>query len=151
MKNKLKIIFTIFTIFLSSCGYTPIYKNPNSEKLIISNKVFSGNKIINKKIFNRLNLKEENVNSGFELKLNSNLQISELAKDKSGNVTTYKTTITVYLVLIKEQEVFKERNFEKSFSYANLNNKFELSKYQKEVENNLITTIAQGIKIFLDY
>ncbi len=151
MTKILKIILIFLITLSTSCGYTPVNKNINSKKMIISNKIFSGNKVINKKIFNKLNLKEENIETGFNLKLTSNVLISELSKDKSGNVSTYKTSITVYVALIKENETLKEKNFEKNFTYASLNNKFELSKYQKEIENNLITTIAQELKIFLDY
>ncbi len=151
MRKKIKLLFIFLTIFLTSCGYTPINKNLDSKKLVISKKNFSGNKKVNKKIFNKLNLKEENSEVGFNLKLNSDVQISELSKDKSGNVTTYKTTLNVYVALIKKQEILKEKNFEKNFTYANLKNKFELSKYQKEVENNLISIITQELKIFLGY
>ena len=90
-------------------------------------------------------------NSALKLKLNTNVQIYELAKDQSGNVTTYKTTIRANVVLLKDEEILKKKDFEKSFTYANLANKFELSKYQNEIENNIIAALSQELKIFLGY
>ena len=151
MKFKaLKFFLLSVLLFLTSCGYTPLNTNLDAKKVIISEKIFSGNKLINTKIYNKLNLQQED-SSNLRLKLDSNVQIDELAKDQSGNVTTYKTTITTNVELLKNEEILKKRNFEKSFTYANLNNKFELSKYQTEVENNLITTLSQELRIFLGY
>ena len=151
MKLKVLELFLISLLLsLNSCGYTPLNKNLDSKKIVISEKIFTGNKIVNSKIFNKLNLIQDN-NSALKLKLNTKVQIYELAKDQSGNVTTYKTTIRANVVLLKDEEILKKKDFEKSFTYANLSNKFELSKYQNEIENNIIAALSQELKIFLGY
>ena len=96
-------------------------------------------------------------NSGRTIsKLVKNLNLSEskiiiLAKDNSGNATSYKTNIIIQLSLTKDEKIMKNKRFEKNFTYSNLNNKFELSKYQKQVESNMINSLAQEIRIFLDF
>ena len=84
------------------------------------------------------------------MKLNSNKIIDQVAKDKSGNVTKYETTITIVVELIENEKTVKSRSFSKNFNYSNLGNKFELKKYQEDVETNLINSIARDIKIFLN-
>ncbi len=137
-------------MFISACGYEPLNNNIQKSNIKISKKTFSGNNQINRKIFNQINLKEAKDELGYELKINSNKSINQVAKDKSGNVTKYKTTITIVIELIENEKTIKKRSFSKDFNYSNLNNKFELKKYQEDVETNLINSIARDIKIFLN-
>ena len=137
-------------MFISACGYEPLNNNIQKSNIKISKKTFSGNNQINRKIFNQINLKEAKDELGYELKINSNKSINQVAKDKSGNVTKYKTTITIVIELIENEKTIKKRSFSKDFNYSNLSNKFELKKYQEDVETNLINSIARDIKIFLN-
>ena len=137
-------------MLMSACGYEPLNKNFSESNIKISKKIFSGDNQINRTIFNKINLNETKNEIGYELKLNSNKIIDQVAKDKSGNVTKYKTTITIIVELVENQKIIKSRSFSKSFNYSNLSNKFELVKYQKDVETNLINSIARDIKIFLN-
>lgn len=137
-------------MFISACGYEPLNKSLPESNIKISKKTFSGDSQINRELFNKINLKETKDELGYELKLNSNKAIDQVAKDKSGNVTKYETTVTIVVELIENEKTVKKRSFSKNFNYSNLSNKFELKKYQKDVETNLINTIARDIKIFLN-
>lgn len=143
-------VLIIFLMFISACGYEPLNKSLPESNIKISKKTFSGDSQINRELFNKINLKETKDELGYELKLNSNKAIDQVAKDKSGNVTKYETTVTIVVELIENGKTVKKRSFSKSFNYSNLSNKFELKKYQKDVETNLINTIARNIKIFLN-
>ena len=137
-------------MFISACGYEPLNKSLPESNIKISKKTFSGDNQINRELFNKINLKETKDELGYELKLNSNKVIDQVAKDKSGNVTKYETTVTIVVELIENGKTVKKRSFSKNFNYSNLSNKFELKEYQKNVETNLINTIARDIKIFLN-
>jgi len=143
-------VLIIFLIFISACGYEPLNKSLPESNIKISKKTFSGDNRINRKLFKKINLKETKDELGYELKLNSNKMIDQVAKDKSGNVTKYETTITIVVELIENEKTVKKRSFSKNFNYSNLSNKFELKKYQEDVEINLINSIARDIKIFLN-
>ena len=150
MKERiLKLVLIFSLIVFVSCGYEPLNKNFGLEKINITEKIFIGNKRINKKIFSKLNLKEDNSSSGYKIKLDTNHEIRDLSKDQAGNITSYKTTIITQVTLIKNEAVLKDKKFERNFTYSNLSNKFELSRYQKEVENNIINGITQDLKVFL--
>ncbi len=137
-------------MFISACGYEPLNKSLPESNIKISKKTFSGDNQISRTIFNKINLKETKDELGYELKINSNKIIDQVAKDKSGNVTKYETTVTIIVELIKNEKTIKKKSFSKNFNYSNLNNKFELKKYQEDVETNLINSIARDIKIFLN-
>jgi len=143
-------VLIIFLMFISACGYEPLNKSLPESNIKISKKTFSGDSQINRKLLSKINFKETKDELGYELKLNSNKVIDQVAKDKSGNVTKYETTITIVVELIENEKTVKKRSFSKNFNYSNLSNKFELKKYQENVETNLINLIARDIKIFLN-
>ena len=43
----------------------------------------------------------------------------------------------------------KTKNFSEQFSYSNNSNKFSLSKYEKNIEKNLINKIISNITLFM--
>ena len=65
------------------------------------------------------------------------------------NLLGYKPN-TIVVELNENEKTVKKQSFSKNFNYSNLTNKFELKKYQEDVETNLINSIARDIKIFLN-
>ncbi len=152
IKKNLKLsLFFFIIIFSNSCGYEPLNKTLNSKKINVANKIFDGDKKINKKIFSKLNFKKDINSPTYSLKLKSNSKIYDLSKDQSGNITSYKTTLTTYVALIRDQEIIKDKSFEESFTYPNQSNKFNLSTYQRDVEDNLIDRMVEDIRLFLSF
>jgi len=148
----LKNIFIWLILYsLTSCGYEPIHSKKDKSKILISDHKLVGNKILDRKIFSRLNLKKNKTDVGrYELILNSKKILDIVSKDKSGNTSIYRTTVGVDVSLKENNKIFKERNFISSFTYNNLDNKFDLLRYQKDVELNLINKISDEIVIFLN-
>ena len=50
---------------------------------------------------------------------------------------------------MENNEIKREKNFVSSFTYNNIENKFDLSQYQKNIEANLIQKLKEEIVIFL--
>ena len=150
MTTKKFTLLFIF-IFLTNCGYQPIYLQKDNLKIFINEINLEGDKKINRKIMELTNLKKKNNgNPSYNLKLISNKDIKIVAKDKSGNASIYKTTVTVIFTLEDQNEIFKQKTFSSNFSYNDIINSFELSEYQKTIENNLINKIAEEILIFIN-
>jgi len=146
-----KLICIIFLFFLTNCGFEPIYIEKNSSSLVVKSFSLSGDKKINKKISRFLSLKiDENNALAYDLKLNSKKIIISVAKDSTGNNTKYKTTLSVNLLLKGINNIERSKQFSRSFTYNDRDNKFDLLQYQKNVEDNLINKITEEIKIFLD-
>ena len=143
-----KVFFLVLILFLSSCGYNPIYLKKSDKDLSLKNYQVTGNKIINKSIVSYLNLKNSsNTNAKYSLELNSTKLVEIVAKDKVGNPTVYKTTIIVELLMTEGANVIKKRTFTSNFIYNNIPNKFDLSQYQKNIDKNLINSLSE--KIFI--
>ena len=148
-----KFNYILIFLLLTNCGYQAIYSNKDSSRVSVNKIELIGDKNINRKIISLTNLKiKKNQNYSYKLTLDSNKIIEAAAKDKTGNTSVYKTTINVKLYLKdpnNQDQIFKEKNFSSSFSYNNITNKFDLSEYQKNIEENLINKIAEEIIIFL--
>jgi len=148
-----KFSCTLILLLLTSCGYQTIYSDKKYTTTSINEIEIEGNKNISRKIVSLANLgKNSNQNYSYNLTLISNKKIEPVAKDKSGNISVYRTTINVELYLKDpndQGEIIKQKIFNSSFIYNNIQNKFDLSQYQKNIEKNLIDKIAEEITIFL--
>ena len=149
-----KTCYILIFFLVTNCGYQAIYSKKNDTSVSINKIELKGDKGVNRKIVSFANLrKKNNGNYSYNLTLNSNKKIESVAKDKAGNTSVYKTTISIKFCLKdpnNQNEIFKEKNFVSSFSYNNINNKFDLSQYQRNIEENLINKIAEEIVIFLN-
>ena len=145
-----KITLLLLLCFFWSCGYEPLYLKKNDLNQQINIITFSGDQKINKIIISSLGIKKNrNLTSGYILTLKSSKKIDVVSKDKTGNPSTYKSSIIVNFTLTNKETIIKQKEFNSSFSYNNSKDKFGLSKYQKEVELNLINEISEKIFIYL--
>lgn len=145
-----KIIF-VFLLFLTSCGYQPLYSGKNTSDFLFNKILLEGNKNINRKIISTLSFKEVPDKFDYdELIIISNKKIVETSKNSKGQVTSYRTEINVEFKIVNNNEIMRQKNFSKDFSYNNLDNKFDLTSYQDEVENNLVNKIIEELIIFIN-
>ena len=145
MKFKLIIIF----LFITSCGYTALYKDYDEKTILVKEKIFKGENFLNNKIFNKLNTKESADSLGYTIEISSDKKTDLLSKNKSGEARVYKMTITTKLIIKREGKNYINKNFVKNITYNNLENKFDLIKYEKNLEDNLINQIANDIELEL--
>ena len=61
----------------------------------------------------------------------------------------FKMILEIRLKIEDKQATQKEKIFVKEFSYKNLENKFDLSEYETNIENNLINQIVEEMIIYL--
>lgn len=145
----MKKLFLILLIFLTSCGYKPIYLK-NDQSSLEFNKIISvGDNRINRQIINIVGLKETSSNNN-ELTLKSTYNIEETSKNSKGQVNTYRSSINLQLTITRDDKIIKSRNFLNEFSYNNKNNKFKLNQYQNEIKNNLINKLSEEIILFMN-
>jgi|TARA_B110000971_G_C19924162_1_gene460715 hypothetical protein len=145
-----KAFLYMLLLTLVACGYEPMLLNKNNLNNIIQSFQLEGNKKINKKIISSLNLKKQNKKTGYNLIIKSNKVIETVSRDANGNIAVYKTKISVLVTLLNDDKIFKEKLFNVDFTYNDLENKFDLSQYQKDIELNLINEITENIVVFLN-
>lgn len=146
-KNLITIVLLLFAV--ASCGYKPIFLNEkndlNIEKIEIV-KESRLNKLIKSNLENISNKDSENKIS---LLINSQKTKSVISKDAKGNVQLLTMSLSVDVKIYKNDKVKSEKKFFESFSYSNDSNKFNLSKYEKNIEKNLRNNIIKNIRIYL--
>ena len=149
MKN-LKYIFIFF--FLLSCGYTPIYQTDQNSKIRLDIINYSGDKKLGRSITKGIErLKNNKSDNIYDLNLIGSKEESIASKDKKGNISTYKMLIEVDFNLeSKENNKIFSKKFIKETTYNSMNNKFELSQYELNLEKNMISQILQDINIYLN-
>ena len=146
-----KIFYFLLIVALSGCGYESIYFNNNKLNLPIKEFELTGDKNVNRKIISILNLKKDNSkNTNYVLRLDSQKLLETAAKDKAGNATIFKTSLKVKIQLTKNGKLINGKTFDDSFTYSNSEDKFNLSQYQKSIEENLIDKISEKIIFFLN-
>ncbi len=145
-----KLILILFLCGIASCGYKPIYSNKGSVNYSITEYDLKGDSIINKKIVSLVkSIDADNLTNSYTLELISDKSIETVSKDSEGNANIFRTTINVELSLMKDEKIIITKKFNSNFTYNNTKNKFDLSQYQMNVENNLIEKIGDEILIFL--
>ena len=139
---------------ITSCGYQPLYKaNKGVSDLKIQNVELLGDVKISKEILSSLPIvlvnNDKTLNS---LNIDSDVRIIEVSKNSKGQVTSYRTTLTVKLkVLDSKNNIIDEKISQREFSYNTDQNKFKLKKYQSKIQKNLIKSIIEDIIIYLNY
>ena len=144
----MKKIFILF-LFMTACGYQPLYISKNS--ISFSKIEFIGDKRIAREIVNFASLKENSSSTNKSVIL---LNVSEntiaTSKDSKGKITSYKTNITAKVEIKNNDKIIRNKKFNESFSYNNLDNKYDLSNYKKDVQKNLARKIAEDLIIFIN-
>ena len=149
MKKILFTKFFIIIIFITGCGYTPIFSNKNTSFNIVEIES-TGNNKLNKILNNKLNIyKNSNSEKKYFLKINTDVNKKISSKDSKGNAKTFELTVSTNTNIQDEKGYIKEKLFVKSVNYNNNNNKFDLKKYENQSSEILINKISEEIIIYL--
>ena len=145
-----KFLLVLVFLFLTNCGYQSIYSQKNLSNISITKIELVGDRTLNKSLLSQLVLEVDNdPNLNNVLVLNTKKEILSLSKDNAGNTKIYNTKITTTLSLKKNDKIIKKKTFVSNFDYSNIDNKFALQQYQRNIEQNLIKRISENILIFL--
>ncbi len=144
MTKKLIILF----FFITACGYQPIHLN--KDQIFFKEISLIGDKKINRKIVSLLSIEKDTQSaSNNKIILESSKSIEVTSKNSKGQPKTFRTNINIKLTISNDDKILKERLFNESFSYQNMDNKYDLFNYQQDIENNLVNKILDNINIFL--
>jgi len=146
MKKTLALLFFIFIV---GCGYSPIYKSINN--FTYKSIIYSGDKQLSRQIASALSFKEDKNNNNLKkITLETKKNIVVTSKNSKGQNQSYRMVVFLNLVIEDNEIINQEKTFVKDFAYNTKDNKFELSEYEKQIENNLIKEIVEEINIYLN-
>ena len=136
-----KISLFILILFISNCGYTPIYNSDNKTKIKINIISIKGDKKINNLLITDIKrLSRNDFEKEFDIKIDTNFDKLITAKDSKGVASNYELKVVTKFEIVKPNEN-KLFSFEEKIDISNNSNLFEQKKY----ENNIKITFAKSI------
>ena len=143
MKINLKILILFFFVFVSACGFKPILIG-NNYKFSIEINEDLGNKEVNSLIESRL--KTINGKSKtFKINLDSIENKNIISKDSKGDPTILELVINLNYKLFENNKMLINKNLTEKSTYNNITDKFELSKFEEILRQNLIENFVSDI------
>ena len=144
-----KIVLIFMMLFLSNCGFTPIYNNQdnNSFNIIIEN--IEGNKSINNILERKLKRYSNNeIDKIFVIRVQTTFNKNVLSKDKTGRATDLELSTNVNF-MVKYKNQIKEFSFKESLNIDNSSDFYEQSNYENNIKNNFVNTIVEKLIVKL--
>ena len=151
----MKKIITIFAFFLLlSCGFDPIYSKKKLEKnynFSISSIGFSGDNSTNQNIKSNLinNIDNQGKPIKYDLIINSSVNKTITSKSQKGDPEIFYIKIIINLDVLENDNLKSKITFKEGFEYKNKSNKYELKKYEKNIQKNLALKISKDIVEYL--
>ncbi len=146
------ILNIIIFIFISGCGYVPIYGvNNNKVNFEIGKININGDRDLNQNIIDRLkNLKIKKGSNYkiYDLTITTRIEKIVTSKDSKGNPKTYKMTSYVDIKTVKDGKMYAFR-VESAENYNDISSKFELENFEKNLKKNSASKITQEIITYL--
>ena len=143
IKKTLYLCFLLVLLCINGCGYKPILIGSDYDFSIkVENS--SGKEDINSKIENKLKILK-GIKRTFKVDFASNETKNILSKDSKGDPTILEIVINLNYKLIEDSKVLVKRSLTQRSTYNNISDKFELSKSEEILKDNLIENLVSDI------
>ena len=142
--KKIKILLTFLLIFYG-CTYEPILSTKKFD-FIFEEINHEGEEIVNRIIKNKLEQRKVG-SKNYSINIKSFKNKSIISTDSRGDPTVFEIDIELNYDLIENNEVIYRDTIQKQITYNNINDKFELSKYEEGMIKNLSNNIGNEILI----
>ena len=134
--------FFIF-IFITSCGYTPIYSNLKNKNINIQVEKINGNKDVNQLIIQKLSrYQNQSSEEVYNVNIDTNYEKLILAKNTAGNATNFRLNLDVKIIATLNG-ISKELKFNEKFDMKKGDTIFEEEKYENIIINDMTNIIIQ--------
>ena len=142
MIKILKIIFILSFLLITNCGFKPFLVKSNYD-FSINIKNSLGSDRVNRQITGSL----ENLNgsTNYQVSLISNEQKNTISKDSKGDPSILEIILNLNYKVEKGNEILIDKNLVQRSTYNNISDKFELSKYEEILVQNLTENFIQEI------
>ena len=146
MRNSFFLFFLLF-LFLSNCGYKPIYSTKNLNSTI--GNIEKSNTPLNNKFAKSINsLKNEEDDKKIDIKIESDKKVKIKSKDSKGNALVFELEIYLKFTTFNiDNET--EKLLLRKITFNNSDDKFKLKQYEDELEDILITKIVEDLINYL--
>tara|TARA_B100001093_G_scaffold45514_1_gene38667 strand:+ start:45 stop:503 length:459 start_codon:yes stop_codon:yes gene_type:complete len=139
------IIVILTSLFLFSCGYTPMYSKNIKKKFDFQSLDFVGDKDINK--FLKLNLDkydDENSEKKFKISTTTKYVKNILTKNSEGDATNFDLNAST-IFTIKSNSTEKTFMFSKNALMKKQANKYEEISFERDIKKNFSTSFTDSL------
>ena len=140
---KKNIIILSLILFLTNCGFTPIYLKNNNLNFSIEQIKYTGDRDLNN--FLKINLdryKNEKINNKIFLDGETKYEKNILSKDSTGKITSYQLQVEVTFEV--ESTNKKIRISEKKI-IDSMDDKFEEARYERSIKQSFAYSISNKL------
>ena len=140
---KKNIIILSLILFLTNCGFTPIYLKNNNLNFSIEQIKYTGDRDLNN--FLKINLdryKNEKIDNKIFLTSETKYEKNILSKDGTGKITSYQLKVEVTFVVQSTNEII--RISEKKI-IDSMDDKFEEARYEKSIKQSFAYSISSKL------
>ena len=140
---KKNIIILSLILFLTNCGFAPIYLKNNNLNFSIEQIEYTGDRDFNN--FLKINLdryKNKKINNKINLSANTIYEKNILSKDNTGKTTSYQLEVEV-IFLIKSTN--KKIKITEKKIINSMDDKFEEARYEKSIKKSFAYSISNKI------
>ncbi|MDC3163690.1 hypothetical protein OA617_00445 [Candidatus Pelagibacter sp.] len=141
-----KIFLILITLFLvSNCSYKPILTGKKSDftlENITSNNNSKTNVIIKTNLLER---SDNTSNNNYDIYFSTEDQKEIVSSNENGDPTVFKIKVIVNYSLSKNNKIIFTNEIVKQVNYNNIDDKFELLKYEENILNDLLKNISLEI------
>ena len=138
--NKTFLICLIFLI-LSSCSYKPILSKKNYDFQFV-NINSNGERNINQIIIKNLS-KNSKWTKKYDINFTTEKSKEIVSTNEEGDPRIYKLNIFTKYIIIKNGGNILEKSISKQSTYSNIEDKYELNKY----EENILKILSENISV----
>ena len=132
--RKITLFILILILFISNCGYTPIYNNDNKTKIKINILSTQGDKKINNLLISDIKkISRNDFEKEFDVKIDTSFNKLIIAKDTKGIASDYQLKVISKFEIIKNEknEII---TFQEQINIKNNSNLFEQKKYEDSIK-----------------
>ena len=141
---KFKFIFFLI-IIISGCSYEPIY-SMKEYKFGFKNIIYNGERKINELIERNLTRKSTG-NKVFHLEFSTEKNREIISSNAKGDPTIFKLNINLNYIVFKNDKEIVNDEIKKQVTYNNIDDKFELNKYEESIIKNISESLSDEMLI----
>jgi hypothetical protein len=145
----MKNIFILFVIlFITHCGFSPVYKSNTLNYQINISKI-EGDKTINSKIKSEIErISDKNIQKIFNIEINTKYEKIIAAKNSKGSITDYLLIATATFIIYNNEKT-ETIVFQEKLNVKNNSDFVEQRNYENTIKKNFASSFVKKLNLDL--
>ena len=144
------IIILLSTLYLTSCGFTPIYSKKNLD-FQINDIQFEGDREIRAILLSNLSAykTKEKAKNNYDLNIKSEKKVEIASKNTKGEATVYKININSIVEVFLDDKLILTKHYNNSSIYSSEKKIIKMKEIESRNLSNLSSKLASEIILTL--